>query len=395
MTTQTQSIAPATVSLLTPSGVGAIAVIRVEGTGAEHLLRRLFRPRGGLCEAFEPSCIHYGELRDGEELIDEVLVVPAVSTLCPGEAGFDICAHGGIRVVERIVMAFARSGARFVPREDSSGWAADSIIEAEVLEGLAQARTRRAVRFLLRQRAALAAELRRIAEMAGQNAQTAMAALESLLNVSRGGRFLVEGATVAISGPSNVGKSTLANRLAGADRSLVSPIPGTTLDWVAHETALAGIPVTLVDTPGYGHSGGALDDLASERARQRAASADLHLRVFDGSQPPPTTDTEYTAGGVAALLVLNKSDLRCVWPDSFTPDSLHCRGMVRVSATRGTNVDALVLEIGRTLGVDWADESITGFFTHRQINLAKKLIHLWRTSALAEDVMVELFGEKR
>ena len=389
------------VSLLTPAGVGAIAVIRLEGRGADRLIEQVFHPHDRSAGGLAPDRIRYGELRHAHESIDDVLVVPAADTGASRSGGptatrsFDICAHGGLRVVERIVVALTEAGASFVGCEEARGspWVGTNTIEREVWEALVVARTRRAVRFLTRQRTALPAELRRIARTAARDAEAAVAALRKLLEPWPGCRFLIEGGAVAISGAPNAGKSTLANRLGGAERSLVSPRPGTTLDWVAQETAIAGVPVKLIDTPGYGHPGGALDHIAAQRARERAAVADLHLRVFDGSEPPPAEDGAWSATGVPTLLVLNKSDLGSVWAPAQI-EAQRCNLTVRVSAASGANMGGLVREIGRMLGVEWADEEgVIGLFTERQTGLVREIAGKRRVSRLSEMILTELIGE--
>ena len=298
-------------------------------------------------------------------------------------------------MVERIVVALTEAGATFAGCEEAAGtpWVAANTIEREVYDALAVARTRRAVRFLMDQRTALPAELRRIAQTAAEDSEKAVFALASLLDLWPGCRFLIEGATVAISGAPNAGKSTLANRLGGAERSIVSPRPGTTLDWVAQETAISGVPVRLIDTPGYGHSGGVLDDVAARRARERAAAADLHLRVFDGAEAPPADPAAWNAAGVPTLLVLNKSDVGSVWSPTQI-EAQHCDVVVPISAASGANVDRLVLEIGRMLGVEWADDkSIIGLFTERQTGLVREMVETQRGSRLSEMILTELIGE--
>ena len=409
VTTQARTDAGPRVALLTPAGVGAIAVIRMEGHGAERILASVFRHRSRYGKRLETDCIHYGEFRLGQELIDQVLVLPTVPVpedrvaSLEEERSFDICAHGGLRVVERIVMALTQAGATFIPREEIADrcWPASNIITREVYEALARARTARGVRFLLRQRNALPAELRRIARTAAHDPPAAMGALQTLLDASRGCRRLVEGATVVISGPPNSGKSTLANRLVGAKCSIVSAQAGTTRDWVSQETAVAGVPVTLIDTPGHehsgqgvgrGHSGGNLDDLAAARARERGATADLHLRVFDGSGPPPDAHQPWSPVGIPTLLLLNKSDLGSAWT-SADIEAQYCQVVLSISATEGANMDRLVREMGHMLGVKWADEKIIGLFTARQVRLVEDLIGGQRQPDFTGTALAELIGE--
>lgn len=415
----TTSVPNPRVSLLTPSGVGAIAVIRLEGPGAGRLLEGCFRPREDRRFEAEADRICYGAFCDGNDRIDDVLVVTADPGVpAPGDAGapalsFDICAHGGTRVVERIMVALAARGAEPFDRVHAlaGAWPASSTIEQEIWVALAQAKTRRAVRFLLHQRTALVNELQRIAGTLERDGETAVIALRALLARWPANRALVIGATVAISGPPNAGKSTLANRLIGADRSITSPRPGTTLDWVEAETALLGVPVTLIDLPGCdpgspgdrtGHFTGDLQAVAAQRAGARSAAADFHLRVFDGSLPPPRVDVQPADLNGAAgrgenrpgsLLVLNKSDLGTVWTSDDVA-AQPCDGSIRVSALHGTNTDRLACEILRGIGIEGAEETFIGLFTERQVEIARELIGREWNPKCTETMMSALIGRK-
>ena len=124
-------------------------------------------------------------------------------------------------------------------------------------------------------------------------------------------RRLLNPATVAIVGPPNVGKSTLANALFGQERSIVADIPGTTRDWVGGTADLAGLPVVLVDTPGQRVTSDAIEREAIALSRTPIASADLILMVSDATQPEEISsdDGRGIATGVACLDVANKCDL--------------------------------------------------------------------------------------
>ncbi|MGD0094809.1 MAG: GTPase, partial [Planctomycetota bacterium] len=117
---------------------------------------------------------------------------------------------------------------------------------------------------------------------------------------------------VALLGPVNAGKSTLGNRLALAERHLVSPVPGTTVDCLETPIELRGLNVLLADTAGLRHALDGVEREGQERAAGAMRNAHLRLLVLDGSHPPGETEVELLARAKAsgpALLVLNKQDL--------------------------------------------------------------------------------------
>src|SRR5206468_2220750 len=110
-------------------------------------------------------------------------------------------------------------------------------------------------------------------------------------------------------GAPNVGKSSLVNALAGYQRSIVAPTPGTTRDVVATTLAIDGWPVELSDTAGLHGEGEQLERAGMARARAAAAAADLCVWVLDGSAAPVWLGPEITA----PLTVINKIDLPPAW----------------------------------------------------------------------------------
>jgi tRNA modification GTPase len=151
---------------------------------------------------------------------------------------------------------------------------------------------------------------------------------------------------VVLVGAPNVGKSSLINALAGYDRAIVSPVPGTTRDVVTVTTAIDGWPVQLADTAGMRATVDELESAGVELAQAALASADLAIFVHDATTPSVDRQPSDSCGVVRVIPVRNKIDLlegESSRADTSTQDELD------VSALTGEGIDVLVAAIGQSL----------------------------------------------
>lgn len=396
-------------SVLTPPGAGAIAVIRVGGPDGASIIKRVFRaptreyqsaplPPGDSLP--QPGRLRYGKFVADDEVIDDVVL----STVdIAGASVWDICTHGGVRVVERVLETLDRSGAplRHSTERAPSVWAAFDRIEREIVEALQRARTERSVRFLARQRRTLACSLAEIAKLCRTNPARGGSALQRLLDGYDAARVLLAGATITIFGPPNTGKSTLFNRLVGRPAAVVSSRAGTTRDWVSSPIEVEGIPITLVDTAGW-H--GALDDLEREAVHAGLGivrRARLALLVLDGSVPVP--DFAKLFGDEppperGCLVIANKEDLGREWraTDLAAASGLGAEPLLWVSAQTGTGIKQLVKALVRMLGLEsWDDHApAPALFTVRQAELAARSLSDLPADGEAAETLIknELIG---
>ncbi len=319
--------------LLTPPGVGAIAVVRLIGPRVGGFLRRHFsRPVSST-----PSPPIHGELRDGGEVVDDVVVVA-------GDGFADISAHGGAWVVHCIADLARRFG--FEQSNDpADGGDGDDVIDREIAAALPLARTELAITALLAQRQAWS-------YLAPEDLPR-MLADQSLRN-------LLYPPQVAIIGVPNVGKSTLANQLFAQERSITADLPGTTRDWVGELANIDGLTVMLVDTPGWRHSDDSLEQEAIRRSRFIVAAADLVLLLMDPTQDWRPQD-QLLQEFPGAVVLVNKTDRPAgwVWSDPG-------REALRISATTGAGIDAVRLSIRRHFHVEAYDCSLPRCWTDRQ-----------------------------
>jgi tRNA modification GTPase len=375
--------------LLTPASAGAIGVVRVVGPDPCTVVNQAFRSKFGKPLSTESvDRLRYGQFVDNAEVIDDV--VASVTALNGCRLAVDISAHGGVRIIERILQTLERLGAPacepFAAIQDV--WPARDHIEAEAIEALCRAKTARALRFVAWQRQHLSALLGELAEKVTADQASVRDQLEAVIDRFALARTLLRGAVVAIVGPPNSGKSTLFNCLLGRPAAIVSPTAGTTRDWLAESIELDGIPVTLVDTAGRHEARDALEQLAIEAGRSVAERADVHLLVFDGTQPLP--DPLRDAGkthGIPVVLAANKSDLLA--RAHHAPDAA-----ALVSAKTGEGVQALVQLLVTSLGFSsWPDEA-PSFFTERQVRIARNALSRLRTDppGTAEAIRRELLG---
>ena len=331
-------------AISTAPGAGAVSIIRLSGPGALAALRRVFRPAGGA--GWEPRLMRFGRIVEPDEgrLLDEGLAVwfPGPKSFT-GEDCAEIQGHGGPAVTAQVLAAVLRAGARlaepgeFTRRAFLNGrldlaqaeavadlvaarGAAETALAARQLAGGLSGRVAEIHQALFAALVELSADIDfsddleplNLAALKDRLEGEALAPLEALLADGRAGRPFREGLRLALAGAPNVGKSSLFNALAGTDRALVSPAPGTTRDYITTEAVWDGLAVELCDTAGLsGEPVDELDALGQNRSRSRLQEADLVLWVRD-SDRGPAADADFDPSLLPAgraIVVWNKIDL--------------------------------------------------------------------------------------
>ncbi len=390
--------------VLTPPGSGAIGIVRVTGPEAVSIVGKLFRSatRGyqpardsvkgqdARAEPLRPrTCgpllteerLHYGRIVFEGEDVDDVIVSRVSGGSLPE---VDICAHGGIRIIERILEALEKHGAPLRDADECAPpvWDAQNLIDVEAVEAMSRAKTQRAVRFLAWQRRHLAGQLEQLASLCRTNCDQVRTEIRTMLARSLAAKTLLHGATVAVLGPPNSGKSTLFNYLVGRSATIVSPRAGTTRDWVAQSVEMGGVPVRLIDTAGRPDGPGSDGDedlQAGENCWAIAEKADVRLLLLDGSEPlsaPVYEQIETCRRLPRYLTVINKLDLDRAW-DSATVASWQAGDRddpIRISALTGDGIGRLTETILGLLGFEeWVDATPC-FFTGRQRDIAAQAL---------------------
>lgn len=316
------SAAGAWCAVLTAEGRGAISVLRVWGPDALNAVDRAFRPRRGDSLArTAPLRPRVGFLGDADEVV--VLVIPVA-----GQAPeVEIHCHGGPEPRRLILETLAAQGVEPAAPTDWLRAGGASPARVEAWSQLAKAPTARTAALLLDQ-----------AEGAFDRAVSALrtqADLDALIAGGAIGTRLVNGWRIALAGRPNVGKSSLLNALAGYERAIVSPVPGTTRDVVTVRTALEGWPVELADTAGLRAATDSIEALGVAAARAEHLDADLVLLVLDRSEPLTAADRELLEALPHALVTANKADLPTAWDADEVP------GAIAVSASVGQGIGDL------------------------------------------------------
>jgi tRNA modification GTPase len=297
------------VACLTPPGVGGIATIGLRGQGAWQLIEPFFQPRSHRSET-----VLLG--RFGHEQTDDVVVTRAGDSV-------EIHCHGGIAVVRWILELLGQRGALEVSWEQWLRRATPRPVQAEAEIALAHALTTRTAGIILDQlHGALARALEDVLDsLQAADLPAARTQLQALVGQALAGRHLTQPWRVVLTGAANVGKSSLANAILGYQRSITSPIPGTTRDAVTALTAIEGWPVEIVDTAGLREAETDLEAAGIEKTHQQIAMADLELRILDRSVPPQLPHFRGEAGITRCLTVVNKIDLPAAWQPEGIPVS--------------------------------------------------------------------------
>ena len=376
------------IALSTPPGAGAIAVIRLSGPAAVALTDGLFR---GKNLADQPShTLHYGTLREADgRILDEVVVAlfrrPNSYTR---EDVVEISCHGSDYIVQQVLAAFTRRGARlaeageFTKRAFLQG--AFDLAQAEAVADLIAADSALSHQVAMQQmRGGFSRELRDLrgrlvqfaalleleldfgeedVEFADRTGLVALleevqALVRRLLRSFELGNVIKNGVVTVIAGRPNAGKSTLLNALLNEERAIVSAVAGTTRDLIEDEVSLDGIRFRFVDTAGLRETTDEVESIGVERTRQRVRQAALLLYLFDLTTATPTdVQAEIEAlnpgGQIATLAVGNKRDL-ATEPQlaAFRAQS----NILLIAANHGEGLDELraaLLQRARGTGLD-------------------------------------------
>ncbi len=333
-----------TICAISTASGGAIGLIRVSGPDAISVTSSIFRPAkaGKKLEDTKPYSLTYGQIFDGEEIIDEVLVslfrAPHSYT---GEDSTEIACHGSSYILQRMLQLLIKEGCRLAQPGEYTQRAylngKMDLSQAEAVADLIASNSAASHRLAISQmRGGFSKELVALRdqllhftslieleldfsdhediEFADRSELFRLAdhieeVITRLKNSFRLGNVLKHGVPVAIVGKTNVGKSTLLNRLLHEERAIVSDIHGTTRDVIEDTIVLEGITFRFIDTAGLRSTTDAIEQIGIQRAYQKLEEAQIVLWMID---TPPTEeelqDMSQRCEGKKLIIVRNKSD---------------------------------------------------------------------------------------
>jgi tRNA modification GTPase len=376
-------------AVATPPGEGALAVIRISGPQSLQIGDRIFRGRRPLSTA-PGYTLHHGTIvnqagQDVDEVLAAVFRAPRSYT---GEDALEVSCHGGLFVTNGVLNAALAAGARraepgeFTRRAYLNGKM--DLSRAEAVAALISSRSDRAHRASLEQlRGRLAGTveemksgLKRLCALLevdldfseegisligkpeiDRKIKEAKERLERLAETFKTGRIYRDGVSVVIVGPPNAGKSSLFNALLKESRAIVTPIPGTTRDYLEETLTLGGILYRITDTAGLRKSEDPIESEGIARTFTSAETADIVLFVddvgSDGVERDALIGSLPVTGEQQLILVRNKIDLRSRSSEKLPRiDHVQLRGGIRtevyLSALSGAGVHALAEELVHT-----------------------------------------------
>ncbi len=362
---------------MSPSGIG---IVRISGEEAFAVAGRIFRgPKGPLnWNEVAANTIHYGYIYDGEERIDEVLLMimkgPHSYT---AEDTVEIDCHGGVLVVKRILETVLKYGAspaepgEFTKRAFLNGRI--DLSQAEAVIDLIESRNRYAMTSSMNQlRGHVSEKIRSLRERLLHQIAFIEAALDDPEHISLDGygaelapilsgmkeelavmireaessRLVREGIRTVILGKPNVGKSSVLNLMLGEDRAIVTNVAGTTRDTLEEHLMFQGISLNLIDTAGIRETEDIVEKIGVERARKQAEQADLILFVVDSSQDLEEDDHAMMEmiRDKKAIILLNKTDLEARM-QPYELEVLAKKRVIPFSAKEGLGLERLADEI--------------------------------------------------
>lgn len=410
---------------MSPSGIG---IVRISGDEALAIIDRIYRSKNNNVRLNDckSHTIHYGYIYDGDEVVDEVMVLlMKAPNSYTREDTVEIDCHGGVYVMKRILETVIKYGARpaepgeFTKRAFLNGRL--DLTQAESVIDVINAKNDYALKSSLNQlKGSVHEEVKKIRDEIIYQIAFIESALDDpehilldgypeklhkivdnnvenvdkLLKSFDNGRILKEGINTVIVGKPNAGKSSLLNILVGQEKAIVTEIAGTTRDVLEEQINLNGITLNVMDTAGIRNTSDVVEKIGVDRARKYAVNADLVIYVIDASTELDENDYEIMKllQDKKAIVLLNKSDLDTKVQPEEVKKYLD-KKVISISAKNNTGIDEFedtIKEMFFQGEVTFNDE-VYSINVRQKNSLQIVLEHLKQVNQSIEDGMAEDF----
>ena len=380
-------------AISTPTGTGGISIVRMSGDKSKEIIDKIFSPLAGgpIDRKKDNRRMRYGNIVDGDEVIDEVMVSfmagPATYTR---EDIVEINCHGSFISVKKILNLVLDSGAvlaepgEFTKRAFLNGRIDLSQAEA-VLDIINSTNDMSQAQGINQLRGSLKDEIEKIRQSLlealsrleysinftedGEDLEPdeiiaymdqAKYLIDKLLNTSNKGKIIKDGINTTIIGKPNVGKSSLLNALLKENRAIVTDIPGTTRDLISEYINLGSFTLKINDTAGIRDTEDIVEKIGVDKSIELSQSSDLIIAIFDASREFDHEDEKILdlIKDKNTIIILNKQDLSTKFDKSKFA------------------MDLPIIEASMTenIGIDKLEETITDIFDTSEINRESILI---------------------
>ncbi|WP_244331769.1 tRNA uridine-5-carboxymethylaminomethyl(34) synthesis GTPase MnmE [[Clostridium] hylemonae] len=390
---KTQTIA-AISTAMSDSGIG---IVRMSGEEAFMIADRIYEGKNGKKLAAQKShTIHYGYIKDGEETIDEVLVMlmrgPHSYT---GEDTVEVNCHGGVYLVRRVLELMIKNGARpaepgeFTKRAFLNGRL--DLSQAEAVGDLIASQNEYALKSSVSQlKGNVKSKINDIRNkiiyhtafietalddpehisVDGYGEELRSAVNELLLEINKllstcdNGRIIKEGIKTVIVGRPNAGKSSLLNVLVGEERAIVTEVAGTTRDILEEHINLQGISLNIIDTAGIRETDDIVEKIGVDKAKMYADEADLILYVIDASAPLDENDRQILKMiyGKPAIILLNKTDLDMIITKEKIKDVYNASNPANNNISKSKEIQVIEVSAKNQNGIADFEEAVKNMF---------------------------------
>jgi tRNA modification GTPase len=416
-------------AIATPIGEGGVTIIRFSGTDSLSIALKIFyTPSGKSIKKLYPNKAHFGSIYEPttRECVDEVVLTWFKNKKSyTGEDVVEISAHGGTFVSSRILGLVLDHGARLAePGEftrrafmngridlsqaeavaDLISAASDKALQAAIMQlkgHLSKKITRLYDRLLFvlgqveaaidfpeegldfQKREASISELKQVREE-----------ISDLISTYKQGKISREGASVALLGKPNVGKSSLLNALLQEDRAIVTPHPGTTRDTLEEKVRIKDTHINIIDSAGLRKYPEIIEQEGIRRTRSAIENADLTLVIFDRSKPLDENDDLICkeVHDKSTLIIINKCDLREQWSVENLKEKIKTDTLVFVSAKEQSGLDSLIDAIYNcVINTEKSGEAVFISRERHRLNLVQASSSLEKTLVSLENQLSEEF----